>query len=263
MMSAEIFKMAKSWVLEAGEIVRNSFNKEISVEFKTSASDLVTQMDRGIEHFFIKKIAEHYPDHFVLGEEGVSKDNVYNPKEETVWIIDPIDGTTNFVHQKRNFTISVGIFENGEPLVGFIYDPVADEMFTGQRGIGAYFNGTKLNNLSATSLEYALISFNPIWLIPNEKYDYEKLHTVVEQSRGVRCLGSASLEMAYIACGRLDAYIDFRLSSWDIAGGLVILDELGATLTTVHGEPIDIFHPSTTLFSRPGLSNEIIKIVGK
>lgn len=258
-MSDKIYDLAKSWVLEAGELVRDSFNKQINVEFKTSASDLVTQMDRGIEEFFIKKISEHFPSHFVLGEEGVSKDKTYNPAEETVWIIDPIDGTTNFVHQKRNFTISVGIYVKGTAEIGLVYDPVAEELFSAQKGKGAFLNDQQLQTLSETPLEHAIISFNPLWLTPNEKCDFQKIQTIVKRSRGIRGLGSASLEMVYVACGRLDAYFDFRLSSWDIAGGMVILEELGAKLTTADGKKIDVFHPSSTMFSRPGLSDELIR----
>jgi myo-inositol-1(or 4)-monophosphatase len=258
-LEGQLFNHAKSWVLKAGEIIRESFEKQIKVEYKTSAADLVTEIDKEIEQFFIKNILENYPGHYILGEEGVSQDQDYDPKKETVWIIDPIDGTTNFVHQKRNFAISVGIYQGGKPKIGFIYDPVEEELFHAERGKGAFLNGVKLDNVNETTLEHALISLNPTWLTPNNRVDYTKFHSVVEVARGTRCIGSASLEMAYIACGRLDAYIDFRLSSWDIAAGLILLDEVGVNRLTVEGHPIDVFNPGTTLFSLPGLSNELIE----
>ncbi len=260
-MEHQLFHHAKEWVLEAGSIIRESLKQEIEVEFKTSPADLVTIMDRKIETYFIEQINHHFPTHFILGEEGMSENGPSNPLDGTVWIIDPIDGTTNFVHQKRNFSISVGIYQNGEAQLGFIYDPVEGELFYAEKGKGAYLNGIKLPVLKDTTLEHSILSFNHLWLTPNEKCDYKKLQVLVEKARGTRCIGSASLEMAYVACGRLDAYLDFRLSPWDIAAGLLILDEVNIKTLTIEGKQIDVFHPSTTVFSRTKLSNEIINLL--
>ncbi|RXI98399.1 inositol monophosphatase family protein [Anaerobacillus alkaliphilus] len=252
-----IFENAKNWTKEAGENLRESLKQAIEVEFKTSASDLVTKKDREIEQLFAQKINEIYPSHMILGEEGTVASQDYVFAESEVWVIDPIDGTTNFVNQKMNFAISVAFYDKGQPVIGIIYDPIKDELFSALKGHGAYLNDERIESLKACKLQEALISVNSLWTIPNEKIEEKKLFPIVENARGIRYIGSAALEIAWIAVGRLDAYIDFRLSPWDIGAGIVILRELGGEATTLEGHEIDMTNTSTTLFSRPGLSAEI------
>ncbi len=254
-----LYELAKAWTKEAGENLRKSVQETIEVEFKTSASDLVTKKDRETEQYYAEKIKQHYPEHFILGEEGTVQDQDYEFEKEKVWVIDPIDGTTNFVNQKMNFVISVAFYDEGEPVMGIIYDPIKDEMFHALKGKGAYMNGEKISRLREGSLKEALISFNSFWTIPNDKVDGKKLYPIIENARGIRYIGSAALEIAWISIGRIDAYIDFRLSPWDIGAGIVILKELGGEATTLTGEEIDMTNTSTTLFSRPGLATEIRK----
>ncbi|MCD8501914.1 MAG: inositol monophosphatase family protein [Bacillaceae bacterium] len=255
-----MYEQAKKWTLEAGEHLRESLKLAIDVEFKTSASDLVTEKDREIEQFFAKKINEHFPNHYILGEEGTVENQNYNVRSETVWIIDPIDGTTNFVNQKMNFAISVALYEKGLPVFGIVYDPIKDELFHALKGKGAYVNDEKLVPLKPVALKNSLLSFNAMWAIPNEKVDYKKMWPLIEKSRGVRYIGSAALEIVWIAVGRLDAYIDFRLSPWDIAAGVIILQELGGEVHTLEEQLFDLFVTSSTLFSRPTLSSEIKRV---
>jgi myo-inositol-1(or 4)-monophosphatase len=252
------YKMAKSWTLQAGSMLKEAIAENIKVEYKTSLSDLVTEQDRGIENYFIHNIKKEFPDHFILGEEGQSNDREFNPYENYVWIIDPIDGTTNFIHQKRNFSISVAFYKNGKPIFGFIYDPIQEELFEAIKGGGAYINQSKLPEAKPAGLGEAVISINPMWLIPNNKFDHQKFIPIVDKARAVRYLGSAALEMAYVASGRLDAMLDFRLSSWDIAAGLIILNEVGIIPTKVNNEPIDVFQHATTLAARPNLHEELL-----
>ncbi|QOR67721.1 inositol monophosphatase [Cytobacillus suaedae] len=253
----EIYETAKAWTLEAGEILRKATKETIRVEYKTSAADLVTQKDKEIEQFFIDRIASTYPTHYLLGEEGLASDQEYEPNQEIVWIVDPIDGTTNFVHQKRNFAISVGIYENGKPRIGFVYDPIAEELFHAQVGQGAYLNDQPLPKLPEKTLEEANVSINQLWLVPNTYVDYTIFTSMVQKARGTRYIGSAALEIAYVASGRLDTYIDFRLSSWDIAGGMVILGEVDGLMKTVDDKNIDVFNPGITFFSNKQVLDEI------
>jgi myo-inositol-1(or 4)-monophosphatase len=252
-----IYKEAKQWTQEAGKLLRESLQDQLKIEYKTSAADIVTQKDKEIEQFFVDKINKKFPQHYILGEEGIATDESYNPQEEIVWIIDPIDGTTNFVHQKQNFSISVAVYEKGEPRIGIIYDPLQDECFHTYAGHGAYLNDQKLDNLKNGSVEEAVLGINCLWLTPNSKFDHYKLHSLVRHVRGTRSIGSAALEMASVACGRLDGYLTLRLSPWDFAAGLVILDELGAKMTTIHNERINVFSKSTIFVARPGLHDEI------
>jgi myo-inositol-1(or 4)-monophosphatase len=252
-----VYQEAKGWTLEAGQRLRESLQDVLEIEYKTSAADIVTQKDKEIEQFFVDKINATFPSHYILGEEGMATEESYNPQEEIVWIIDPIDGTTNFVHQKQNFSISVAVYAKGEPLIGIIYDPIHDECFHAVLGQGAYLNDQKLDPLGATPVEEAVIGINCLWLTPNTKFDHNKLQSLVRHVRGTRSIGSAALEMASVACGRLDAYLTLRLSPWDFAAGLVILEELGAIMTTVNNEKINVFNKSTIFVARPGLHEEI------
>jgi myo-inositol-1(or 4)-monophosphatase len=254
----QIYETAKQWTMEAGEILKKATTETFQIEYKTTAADLVTEKDKEIEQFFIDKIISTYPSHFLLGEEGLAKDQVFNPANEIVWVVDPIDGTTNFVHQQRNFAISVGIYENGLPKIGLVYDPIGNELFHAQVGKGAYLNDKYLLKLVDKPLEEAIISMNQLWLISNEKVNHQLFEQVIRQARGTRYLGSAALEIAYVACGRLDTYFDFRLSPWDIAGGMVILQEVGGIMKNLENQQVDVFSPGTTIFSNKHVFAEII-----
>ncbi len=256
----EIYEVALKWTKQAGTMLKNTLQNPLHVEYKTSAADLVTEKDREIEQFFVQKINATYPNHFILGEEGSASEQAkYDPMKETVWIIDPIDGTTNFVHQKRNFAISVGIYEKGQPVIGIIYDPISDECFHAQRGEGAYLNEQQLPSITGGNLEESLVAMNSLWLTPNNHLDHERLQAMVNEVRGVRCQGSAALELAYVACGRLDASIAIGLGPWDFGGGYVLLNEVGASITTVDNQPIDPFHPSSVFVAKPEIHPIILE----
>ncbi|MEH7380650.1 inositol monophosphatase family protein [Bacillus sp. JJ1533] len=259
----EVYQTAKEWTYEAGEILRNATKESVNVEYKTSAADLVTNKDKEIEQFFIDHIMTEYPTHFILGEEGLAKEQQYNPESEIVWIVDPIDGTTNFVHQKSNFAISIGIYEKGQPRIGIVYDPIADEMFHAIAGQGAYLNEKPLPKLIDKELEEANISICQYWLVPNEKVDHTIFTKVIQKARGTRYLGSAALEIVYVACGRLDTYLDFRLSPWDIAGGMVILEEVGGVMRTLENQTFSVFSPHITLFSNNNVLKEIFDTINR
>ncbi|WP_456276068.1 inositol monophosphatase family protein [Bacillus sp. AK128] len=254
----QVFETAKNWTLEAGEILRKATKETFQVEYKTSAADLVTEKDKEVEQFFIEKIKEHFPTHFLLGEEGLASDQVFDYKKEVVWVVDPIDGTTNFVQQQRNYAISVGIYENGQPKIGLVYDPISDELFHAQTGKGAFLNDQALPRLTPRVLEEAMVSINQLWLISNERVNHMLFEQIIRKARGTRYLGSAALEIAYVACGRLDTYIDFRLSPWDIAGGMVILNEVGGVALNLENQPVNAFEPGITLFSNEDILKEIV-----
>lgn len=256
---AEIAEKAKAWTLEAGARLNLSHQEKLNVEYKTSAADIVTQKDKEIEQFFIENIKTTYPGHYVLGEEGLSDVLPTDTENGVVWIIDPIDGTTNFVHQNLNYAISVAVYIEGEPIIGYIYDPIKKELFSAIKNQGAFLNNQPLSTLTSCTVEEAVICFNHLWLVPNDKVSYEKMQRLVSNVRGVRYLGSAALEMAYVACGRLDSSLDFRLSPWDIAAGLVILKEVGAEMTTLENQAINVFTKSSTIFSRPGIHQHILE----
>ncbi|QFT88716.1 Inositol-1-monophosphatase [Bacillus sp. THAF10] len=252
---SEIDKHAKAWTKEAGERIRSSFSKELMIHTKSSPDDLVTDIDQDTEKFFIEKIRGTYPEHQILGEEGFGDE--LDKLDGTVWIIDPIDGTMNFVHQQRNFAISVAVYEDGVGKIGLIYDVVHDELYHAKAGEGAYLNDLQLPKLEKVPVEKAVIALNATWITENKRIDPTILSPLVKKVRGTRSYGSAALEMAYVATGRIDAYLTLRLSPWDFAAGLIIVSELGGKVTTLHGEPLNLLGQNSVFVCKPGLHEEI------
>lgn len=251
----EIEAFAKQWIREAGERIRESFQAKLVVETKSNPDDLVTNMDKETEQFFIEKIHGTFPSHQILGEEGLG-DKIQTLKGIT-WIIDPIDGTMNFVHQQRNFAISVAVYEDGVGQIGLIYDVAHDELYHARKGHGAYFNSTKIEPLGDVPLEKAIVAINATWVTENKRIDPKILIPIVNAVRGTRSYGSAALELAYLVAGRIDVYITMRLSPWDFAAGVVLLNEVGGVITTLDGEPLNFLQENSIFVARPNLHKEI------
>jgi myo-inositol-1(or 4)-monophosphatase len=253
----EINTYANQWIKEAGARIRSSFPKTLDIKTKSNRNDLVTNIDQETEQYFIGKIKETYPNHQILGEEG------YGDKIEklsgVVWIIDPIDGTMNFIHQQRNFAISVAVYENGVGKIGLIYDVVHDELYHVIKGKGVYLNGLKMPRLETRELSESIIALNATWITENHRLPPDLLAPLVKEARGTRSYGSAAMEMVYVASGRLDAYITPRLAPWDFAAGIIMVEELGGLVTNLRGEPLDLIKENSVLVARPGLHSEIMK----
>jgi myo-inositol-1(or 4)-monophosphatase len=250
-------RYAKSLIKEAGHKIRVSFFNQIHIDSKADANDLVTNIDREIEQFFIERIKTDFPTHKIIGEEGFG-DKVESV-EGVVWILDPIDGTMNFIHQQRNFAISLGIYIDGVGMLGYIYDVVRDDFYHARKDEGAYFNDERLPKLEKIAVNNAVIGVNARWVAPNRYIDHEKMIGLVLECRGTRSYGSAAIEIAYVASGRLDAYISMRLSPWDIAGGMVIASEVGAITTNLNGDPSHILGQDSFMVARPRLHEDILK----
>lgn len=253
----KIHVQAVEWIKEAGEMLRQSFEEQIQIDYKEDPHDLVTNMDKKIEQFFMEQIKRNDPTHQMLGEEGFGDKNL--TKDGVIWFVDPIDGTKNFVHQKRNFAISIGVYVDGVGKVGYIYDVIGDELFYAIEGEGAFVNEKPLEKLPSIEVPKAMIALNPSWMIENPYVPPEILAKLVRDMRGTRAYGSAALELAYVAAGRLDGYMSMRLAPWDYSAGLILLKEVGAVASTVDGKNLD-FIPSTSLFAaKPGLHQEVIE----
>lgn len=253
----EIDQQAKQWIREAAEEIRRSFTDQIDIGYKSNPDDLVTDMDKRTEQFFIERIHQQYPGHRILGEEGYGDD--ISSLKGTLWIIDPIDGTMNFVHQKCHFAISIGVYHEGIGKIGIIYDVVADEMFHCVKGQGAYVNDRPLKKRTPVPLEKSIIGLNATWVTKNRRIDPDILAPLVREVRGTRSYGSAATELAYIAADRLDAYISMRLAPWDFAAGLVLLEEVGAVITRVDGRPIDLLRQTSIFAGESKLHQDIIE----
>lgn len=252
----ELEKTARKWTYEAAKIIKDSFSRPILIESKSNVNDLVTEVDKTIESFFYEKISETYPEHFFLGEEGVAEE--LSSLEGTVWIIDPIDGTMNFVHQKYNFAISVAIYHEGVGMIGLIYDVMTDELFHATNGNGAYINGEPLVPVKERPLNESIIGVNAKWLVEEKNQYRNPLKALVRDVRSTRSIGSAAIEIAYLAADRLDGYLSVNLSPWDYAAGLVLLNEVGCKASTFHGEPLSLLLPSTFIAGKPHLHKEMV-----
>lgn len=248
---------AKQWVKEAGEIIRLSFDKTLNIQTKSNPNDLVTNIDKEIEQFFIRKIKEVYSDHKIMGEEGFGDE--FNNPDGIVWLIDPIDGTMNFIHQQRNFAISLGIYENGIGRIGLVYDVVHDELYHAIRGKGAYMNDKLLPPLKEAGVKEAIIALNATWVMENNRIDHNLLIPLARDARGTRSYGTAALEMVFVATGRIDAYLSMRLAPWDFGGGTVIVEELGGIVTNLRGEKLNYLSKDSLLVAKPGLHQTIIR----
>ncbi|MCL6573890.1 MAG: inositol monophosphatase family protein [Bacillus sp. (in: Bacteria)] len=252
-----IYAHAIKWVNEAGEQIRLSFDQILTIQTKTNANDLVTNIDKEIEQFFIKKIREFYPDHKIMGEEGFGDE--LSSLDGVVWLIDPIDGTLNFIHQQRNFAISLAVYVNGIGKIGLIYDVVHDELYHAFSGKGAYLNGNPIAGLEETTLKESILALNASWVMENHRIDHNLIIPLVRDVRGTRSYGTAALEMVFVATGRVDAYLSMRLSPWDFAAGTVIVEELGGKVTNLRGDKLNFLSQDSLLAAKPGLHQTILQ----
>lgn len=253
-----LFNRLRSWVLEAGAIIRQKIDEPLHVTTKANRKDLVTEIDKKIEKYFVNRIRTFYPTHYLLTEEGFG-DSITS-LQHTVWIIDPIDGTMNFVHQKRNFAISVGIYHRGIGEIGIIYDVMRNNLYCALRGQGAFKNDKKLPPLLEDKrIEDAVICLNHRWLCQNSFVDETIMQQLVQDVRGTRTYGAASLEFAYIAEGAVDGYISMRLQPWDVAAGKVIIEEVGACLTRIDGERYNLLKRTPLVCCHASLHQSLIE----
>ncbi len=250
-------EQAIKWIKEAGKMIREQMDLPLDIETKSNRNDLVTKMDKKVERFFVEHIRNMYPNDRILGEEGFGDD--ITDLRGTVWIIDPIDGTMNFVHQQKNFAISVGVYHEGEGIIGCIYDVMNDDFYHAVADEGAYKNGVQLPQLGEHRiLADSMLACNHFWLCTNNLISYQSMEQLVRSVRGTRTYGSAALEFAFVADGTLDAYMSMRLSPWDIAAGIILVKEVGGITTTIYGEDINLLEKGPILTSNVQIHESIL-----
>lgn len=232
-MTPRYLATAVETALAAGRLQRRHFRSPFDIK-KKGAIDLVTEIDIAVEREFRATIAARFPGHDVLGEEAGST----NPNASHRWIIDPIDGTTNYVHGLALFCVSIALEIDGVLSVGVVYDPMADELFTAERGEGARLNGQRIHVTKTADLGDALLCTGFPYSVREKPghliYGFAEF---MRQSRAVRRLGSAALDLCYTAAGRFDAFYEESLQSWDIAAGALLVEEAGGRVTGTRGEP--------------------------
>lgn len=233
---------------KAGEWIQSRLGTVKQLSTKTSAQDLVTEVDKGAEQMIRKLILTHFPDHAILGEEGVEPGPDAFAKaleavkdEPYLWIIDPIDGTTNYVHGFPFYSVSIALAYKGEVIVGVVYDPSRDELFIAEKGKGAYVHGNPTLVSKETSLADSLLATGfPMNMSMNIPNNMAGIQAVLPKVRNLRAGGSAALHMAYVAAGRLSGYWEQGLSTWDVAAGALLVQESGGKVTDTLGRPYDL-----------------------
>jgi myo-inositol-1(or 4)-monophosphatase len=244
-------------VVRAGDMMLASAAGAIRID-KKSAIDLVTEVDVAIERMFRGLIASRFPDHAILGEEFGGSATV---PEGPCWVFDPIDGTTNFAHGLPIFCSSLALEFDGVAEIAAVYDPSRRELFTAERGAGAFLNGRPIKVSAAPTLIDAM-------LVTGFPYDvHTRLDEIVGlfrafvgRARAVRRLGSAAIDLCYVAAGRMDGFWERDLNPWDIAGGALIVAEAGGRVTGLHGEPFTS-RGRSVLASNRLIHDEMVQIV--
>jgi len=219
----------------AGEVLRDGFEARPEIRYKGEV-DLVTETDERAEEVIKGALLGAYPSYGMLGEEGGETPG----EEDARWIVDPLDGTTNFAHKLPMFAVSIALEKVGEVVLGVVYDPIGEEMFTAERGGGARLNDEGIGVSDANELVRALV-------VTGFPYERDEVPAAVDlfgrfatRAQGMRRLGSAALDLCYVAAGRLDAYYERGIHAWDVAAAGLILEEAGGTITDYKGNPFEL-----------------------
>jgi len=223
---------------EAGELIRNAFGKTHSVEFKTNELNLVTETDKASEKLITDFIKKKCPTHGILAEEGSD----LNKSAEYLWVIDPLDGTTNFAHGLPIFSVSIGLQKNGETIAGVVYDVMRDVVFLAEKNNGSFKNGKRINvNKNANLGHGMLVTGFPYDIRENPDKAFERFIEFLKHARAIRRLGSAAIDLCYIANGVFDGFWEVSLHPWDLCAGKLIVEEAGGIVTDFDGNVIDIY----------------------
>jgi len=247
----------ETWARKAGEILLEGLGQDIQVDHK-SEIDLVTEIDRRSEAFLLSVIRECCPDDQIVAEES----GVLQGKNGYVWHIDPLDGTVNYAHGIPFFSVSLGYAEADRILLGVVYDPVRDELFTAQRGEGAFLNGKPLRVSSADRLiDSLLVTGFPYDIRQNPENNLDHYADFSLRSQGVRRLGSAALDLCYVAAGRIEGFWEISIQSYDIAAGALIVEEAGGLVTDVHGRPGYLQSPCSVLATNGQIHQAMLEVL--
>lgn len=251
----KIIEMSK----EAGEIIREGFGKNFEVEFKTNESNLVTEIDKAAEDAIINYINKNFPAHSILAEERgeLLKDSEY------LWVVDPLDGTTNFAHGLPIFSVSIGLQKNNETIAGVVYDVMQDIVYSAEKGSGSFANEKNIQVSVEDKLSRSLLVTGfPYNIRENPENAFERFIALTKASRGMRRLGSAAIDFCYVAKGVFDGFWEVYLNPWDICAGKLIAEEAGGTVTDFNGNEISI-QSKRILCTNGKIHSEMVKIINQ
>src|SRR5215471_4255052 len=242
---------------EAGAVLLARFDRRIAIESK-GEYDLVTEADRASERLIVERLSVQFPSHGIVAEEGGGHEGMSGFR----WYVDPLDGTTNFAHGFPCFNVTMALESAGELIAGVIFDPVRDEMFTAERGAGAFLNTKRIHVSEVAKLADSLVATG----FPSRKrhlhVNIHFYHQLAMVTHGIRRCGSAAIDLAYVACGRLDAFWEIGLNPWDMAAGLLLLAEAGGRYSDMHGQPHQLRGPDL-LVDNGLIHDEILGMFGE
>lgn len=244
---------------KAGAIVREGFHKQHTISYK-GVIDLVTEVDKASEDFLLGEIRRQWPESTILSEES----GLTRGRSDNLWYVDPLDGTVNYAHRVPIFCVSIACAQNGRMNLAAVYDPMRDEMFVAERGKGAQLNGEAIHASTATELQKSLLVTGfPYDAWESERDNFDNFVRISKLTQGVRRLGSAALDAAWVGAGRFDGFWEIALNAWDIAAGGLIAEEAGATVTSIDNEPDYISGPQSVVAAAPGIHGQILRQLGR
>lgn len=230
-------------------------NRDMADHIKVKGpADYVTQVDTNVQKFLSEKLYELAPQIQFLGEE----EGLHAMSSDTFWILDPVDGTTNLIHDYQHSTISLGLYEKGEIVMGVIYDPFREEVFHAEKGKGSFRNGEPIHVASAGTLEETIIA---IGTAPYQKElaheNFQRFERIFMKCQDIRRTGSAAMDLAYVACGRIGGFFEARLQPWDFAAGMLLVEEAGGRITRFDGSAVNPVEPGGILATNGKLHEEL------
>ena len=246
----------------ASVISRASFDLSVLKVSKKQHNDFVTEVDQAAEEAIIDVLKKAYPDHAILAEESGASDNLHDDNEN-VWIIDPLDGTTNFIHGFPQYCISIALQQRGQITQAVVYDPTRNDLFTASKGAGAYLNEKRIRVSKRDKIADALIGTGFPFRDTKGLDEYVKMFRIMtENCAGLRRPGAAALDLAYVACGRLDGFFEKGLKPWDIAAGSLLITEAGGIVGTFDGEA-DYLYKGDVIAGNPKVFSQQVNLLGQ
>ncbi|MBS3741674.1 MAG: inositol monophosphatase [Candidatus Cloacimonetes bacterium] len=231
------FDIAQKAAKAAGKIIKNNFHKKKNVSYK-GRIDLVTDIDKRAEDAIIQILKNNFPDHNILTEES---DFARDDRSEYCWVIDPLDGTTNYVHEFPFVNVSVALQKSKESIVGVVFNPILDEFFYAIKGRGSYKNEQRLVVSQSTELKKSVLATGFPYEMKGERNNLDNFNKIIKECRGVRRPGAAALDLCYVAAGIFDGFWEMELHPWDTAAGILIVEEAGGKIAKFDGAEFSIF----------------------
>eukprot|EP00210_Caulerpa_lentillifera_P008127 g7761.t1 len=249
----------------AGKVISSALSRPKSIEHKGSV-DLVTETDKECERLILDIIKNKFPTHLFIGEESsADKDALVELTDLPTWMCDPLDGTTNFIHQHPSCCVSLALWENREPIVGVVYNPVLDELFAAEKGKGAFKNGEKIQTSQTNVLNNALFATELGVIRDQEVIEpiFQRISSLALNTRSLRCGGSIAIDLCNVACGRLDFCYEIGFGGcWDVAAGSLIVQEAGGSVFDPTGKPFHVMS-RRVLATNAHLHKEVVEITSK